>query len=459
MKTIFLAIAFGTSVRDVLRNDTYRVLTKSKNLRIVIFSQDISDNFTKEFKNKNVFFEKIDSFRPTLTERMLLHFHRATLRKRCRTIDLGNTSGEKTALNFFTPIANLFHFFIGIKKTNRFIYFLYQIFARRNDYIEKFKKYNPDLVVVTRVLNYSADYPIMRTADYLKIPVIALVSSWDNLTSKAFFPFSLRRLIVWNNVLKNEAISLFDFPKNKISVTGIPRYDLFFRKKDFKSKTEFYNYWKINKNHKLITYCTGSKTTGKSRLDPITPEVNISEFIANKCSNGELRNVSLIVRLHPQANPNHYHKLSKMDNVILNIPGNDGLFQDRTFSLKEDIEFGEMMMHSDVVINFASTVSIDAAVFNTPVVCVNFDFNGIRPYSISPKRIYEFDHYAKLLETGGVTLSESKDDLIDDIKRYLNNPKLHDKERKNIVNQQCFYKDGNSGKRNAKIILNELHNL
>ena len=73
MKTIFLAIAFGTSVRDVLRNDTYRVLTKSKNLRIVIFSQDISDNFTKEFKNKNVFFEKIDSFKPTLIERMLLH--------------------------------------------------------------------------------------------------------------------------------------------------------------------------------------------------------------------------------------------------------------------------------------------------------------------------------------------------------------------------------------------------
>ena len=72
----------------------------------------------------------------------------------------------------------------------------------------------------------------MRTADYLKIPVIALVSSWDNLTSKAFFPFSLRRLIVWNNVLKNEAISLFDFPENKISVTGVPRYDLFFRKKD-----------------------------------------------------------------------------------------------------------------------------------------------------------------------------------------------------------------------------------
>ena len=28
----------------------------------------------------------------------------------------------------------------------------------------------------------------------------------------------------------------------------------------FKSKTEFYNYWKINKNHKIITYCTGSKT-------------------------------------------------------------------------------------------------------------------------------------------------------------------------------------------------------
>jgi hypothetical protein len=33
--------------------------------------------------------------------------------------------------------------------------------------------------------------PVMRAALKYNVPVIALVSSWDNLTSKAFFPFAL----------------------------------------------------------------------------------------------------------------------------------------------------------------------------------------------------------------------------------------------------------------------------
>ena len=42
-KKIFLAIAFGTSVRDVLRNDTYRILKSRPDLDIVIFAQDVNE--------------------------------------------------------------------------------------------------------------------------------------------------------------------------------------------------------------------------------------------------------------------------------------------------------------------------------------------------------------------------------------------------------------------------------
>ena len=458
MKTVFIAIAFGTSIRDVLRNDTYKALLKHRNLRIVIFAQDISQEVISGIEtNDNVFFEQISKIKPTFIERALLHFHRATLRDRCKTIDLGNTSGETKTLDRITPLARLTLKLLGEKGTNSLIFKLYKNFAKRIDHKEVFEKYNPDLVVVTRVLNYSADYPIMRTAEQLKVPVMAFVSSWDNLTSKAFFPFSLKHLVVWNHVLKEEAISLFSFPENRISVTGIPRYDLFFRRQGFRTKSEFMKSWGLDENTKLICYCTGSKDVGKSPLDPITPEPNIAKFIAENCNLGEFgANCKVIIRLHPQANPDHYQDLEKMENVIVNIPGKLGAFQDRVFTEEEDVEFGELMNYSDVVVNFASTVTIDAAVFDTPIIGVNFDFNGERPYKISPRRIYDFDHYAKLIKMEGFLLANSREELKSQIKSYLNNPSLTKEGRLRIVDQQCVFRDGQSGNRNASIILKEL---
>ena len=79
-------------------------------------------------------------------------------------------------------------------------------------------RYKPDLGCCHQILNYSADYPAMRTAAKLNVPVVALVSSWDNLTS-GLFPFSLNRLVVWNEVLKAEAVDCSP-PADKIEVTA-----------------------------------------------------------------------------------------------------------------------------------------------------------------------------------------------------------------------------------------------
>lgn len=458
-KTLLLAIAFGTSVRDVLRNDTFKMLKARKDLRIVLFAQDVGVTFREEFGGDNVEFEALVPVRPSITERILLHFHRALLRDRCRTIDLGNTSGDTSTIDRFTPLARLCLKYFGSARMNKIIHFFYQVLAPGKQYNDEFAKYKPDLVVVTRVLNYSADYAIMRRAAIEKIPVIALVSSWDNLTSKAFFPFSLETVVVWNYVLEKELIELFQFPEKRIVVAGIPRYDLFFRKKGFCSRTDFFKKKGLDPNKRLITYGTGSKTTARSPLDPITPEPNIANFIADQIDSGAIPNAQLIVRLHPQVDVSHYHMLQDRKNVILDIPGAKSNFQDRLFSQKDDIEFGEMMLYSDMVINFASTITIDAAVFDTPILCVNFDFNGKRPYGISPRRFYDFDHYAKLRKMNGFKLSNSREELVKDIVETLENPQQYSTGRNSIVDQQCVFTDGRSGERIAQHILATLDGI
>lgn len=453
-KKIFIAIAFGTSVRDVLRNDTYKLLKKRKDLDIVIFAQDINEKMTSEFGGDNVQFENLYPYTPSLTERILLHFHRAVLRDKCKTIDLGNTGADTSAIDKFTPLARFLKKVFGYSKVNKLISWLYKSFTSPKLYKDVFDKHNPDLVIVTRVLNYSIDYALMRRAAKEKVPVVSLVSSWDNLTSKAFFPFALEKLVVWNHVLKDEAIDLFEFPEDKIFVSGIPRYDVFFREGTFSDRETFFKKFNLDPKKKLIVYGTGSANTGRTILDPVSPEPDINEYIADQIKEGKItESTQLLVRLHPQAKPEQYQKLIDREDVFVHIPGNKAEFQDRLFSINDDIELGESMMHADVIVNLASTVTIDAAVFDTPIICVNFDFRGERPEKISVKRLYFFDHYAKLKQTDGFDLANSKEELISQINRAIEDTTHLAENRRQIIEQQCVFTDGKSGERVANHIL------
>jgi hypothetical protein len=448
-KIIFIAIAFGTSVRDVLRNDTFYLLKKNKKNHIVIFTQDVSSKFKEEFGDDNVNFVKLDKYKATVSERIILTFHRSILRFKCRTMDLGNTGGNTFSIDLIKPVSFVLLKTIGLQNLNIFIGYLYKKFTTPIKYSEEFKKYNPDLVVVTRVLNFSPDYPVMREALRRNIPVVALVSSWDNLTSKAFFPFSLYKLVVWNNVLKKEAMELFQFPQDDIYVSGIPRYDELLSNKFLKNsrKDSLLKYLGITSDCRIITYATGSTTTGRGKYDKFSAEPKIATIIAKAINNGAIKNSVLVVRLHPQANIREYYKLRDFKNVIVQTPGEESMFQDRLLSIDDDIDFGLLMKHSDVVVNLASTVTIDAALFDTPIICINFDFYGFRPIKHSVRKMYLFDHYAKLSKNKGYVLAKDKGNLIFQINHALCHPEELKLERRAIVKQQCVYRDGKSGER------------
>jgi hypothetical protein len=457
-KRVFIAIAFGTSVRDVLRTDILGKLKQQPNLDIVVFMQELNESIIEEFGSFNVSFEKIKPFTPSLWERILLNLHRALLREKCRSIDIGNTAGDTSSIDKISPFVKLLRTFISYKRFTKIIFFLYRFAKVPKLYNSEFDKYSPDLVVVTRVLNYSQDYPFLRVAASRKIPVIGLVSSWDNLTSKAFFPFNISSLVVWNEVMKAEAMSLFDFPEDKIFISGIPRYDIFFQKLDLISKVDFCRKMGLDLNKKIILYCTGSAQTGPSKLGP-SPQPYIAKFIAESINQGFFdMPVQLLIRLHPQANPNDYLMLNEFaSQVVIHMPGRTSNFHDRLFSQKDDIEFAESLYYCDVLLNLASTATIDGAVFNKPIVCENIDLWGYKDIYSSVQRFYEFDHFAKLGETNGFDLVRTKEELIAKINFLLENPLYKEFERKKIVEQQCYYSDGKSGLRVAEHIIKTLN--
>jgi len=101
-------------------------------------------------------------------------------------------------------------------------------------------------------------------------------------------------------------------------------------------------------------------------------------------------------------------------------------------------------------------LAIDAVVFNKPVVFIGFDGEPNRPYWKSLRRFYDYDHQRSILQTKGVKLAKSLEELVEQVKEYLNNPSLDEKGRRKIIEERCWSLDGESGERLAGIILNFL---
>jgi hypothetical protein len=112
----------------------------------------------------------------------------------------------------------------------------------------------------------------------------------------------------------------------------------------------------------------------------------------------------------------------------------------------------QLLDASAVTINVASSISIDAAIFDSPIVNLRFDAEPGRPYLKSVRRQYDTDHYKQVLATGAVRLADSPEQLIDEVNRYLTDPSHERTERAGLIRTLCYRADGQAGARVAEAI-------
>jgi CDP-glycerol glycerophosphotransferase (TagB/SpsB family) len=142
--------------------------------------------------------------------------------------------------------------------------------------------------------------------------------------------------------------------------------------------------------------------------------------------------------------------------IAIDDPGGGANFIQTDLTLG-DSHLADLLYHSDVVVAFASTLAIDAVVFNKPIVFIGFDGES-RPYWQSVKRFYDLDHQQFLLKIGGIKFAKNLDELKNYIQEYLNNPNLDDSGRKKIIYKLCWRLDGKSSERLADVLIKFLEN-
>jgi hypothetical protein len=454
-KTIAIGIPSGQATRDVIHSGILENLLSHSEVKVVVVTpakEEVS-HLVLEF-GERVVVEGIGYYQPTLVERLLRSIYFSSLYYKSRSIRDGIRAGQLRSLVFFV---NLIQWSLGAR---RFLAILDWINRRAGDSSQCaniLRKHQVDLCVLTRVFNFSADYQLLKEGYKQGIPTVALVSSWDNLTTKGFFPFGVDDIVVWNEIMRQEAIDLFDFPSSRIHIVGVPRFDHCFRRTTVRDRNSFLSDFGLDPSKKTITYTTANRGLLDNPAVGKSPEVEIVKFLASQIeANAFGVPAQLLVRLHPLADLIDFQEVAELDCVRLHYPGKVTNFRDRFLDLQEERMLAETMCYSDVVINIASTIVIDAAIFDTPVICVQFDWFDSQPYESSTKRFYAQDHIKKIASTNGYRPVDSSGELISAIRDYLDDPSRDCEGRAAIIKQQCHFSDGQSSNRVATLLLQKL---
>jgi hypothetical protein len=444
LKTLFIIADSGTAIRNIIRTDVFKVLKEAEALRIVIFSPIHDAEFRREVESENVVVEPLPTRR--LPKRVqLIRSIRNDLW--AGKVDLVRVR-EKRRHNKSWFVRMLWKAPFDkdrmIERLERWEQALTPPIAS-----EIYERYRPDLVFYTTL--FTRRQYLEVGAQQRGIPGVAFIMSWDNPTTKGPFPLKPDRVIVWNEIMREEVLQYQKIDASQVYVAGVPQFDIYADRSKFLSREQFFAKWKLDPNRKLITYTTG--TQGMVPMDHETVEMLYNE-IAREVFR---QPVQLLVRLHPKDDYSEYKHLEGRPNLVIQRPGRTAQVEDSWNPTTEDMYgLAELMCYSDVVVNVASTITIEAAAFDTPVVNVAFDGFEKRPYEKSNARIYDFDHYRKIVKTGGLRMAWDLPELVRHIQDYLDNRSLDAEGRARIRNEQCWKLDGQSGRRIAEIVLDAL---
>src|SRR4029077_6626852 len=148
------------------------------------------------------------------------------------------------------------------------------------------------------------------------------------------------------------------------------QWDMYFRDEHATTRDTFFRRVGADPSKKLVAL-----TTTPHELYPHHDHVLrvLVRALENRAWGGP---VQLLVRLHPRDDRKHYAAFEGLPDLIIEKPfretvrAGDGLAIDFTTASQQHL--ADTLRHSDVIVNVASTLAIEAAIFDTPVVNVAF---------------------------------------------------------------------------------------
>jgi len=316
-----------------------------------------------------------------------------------------------------------------------------------------FDTHQPMLVIAANPGLVFSEVPMLRTARRRGVFSMAIDPSWDNFTNKLVPVRHVDRLVVWNDIMKEQAMTLHGYRAEMIRVAGAPQFDAHFRAQNRSTRDEFFRRIGADPARPLIALTTTPRSL-------YAHHDHVLRALVPAIRGGALAGAQVLVRLHPRDEVGAYQEFMGLGDVIIEKPFRDTVKVADGLAIdvmpEHQRHLGDTMCYADVVVNVASTITIEACIFDTPVVNICFDGPGETPYVKSARRYYSFTHYVNITSRGAVRVAASPDEMVTMVANYLADPGLDAAGRKQVVLDQCRFTDGRSAERVIGFVLDEI---
>ncbi len=301
------------------------------------------------------------------------------------------------------------------------------------------------MLTLAKKFHPSVDLPPLVAAHALGIPCGMLVQSWDNLSTKmGVLPVWLDRYWSWSPRMSEELGALYPhLPGERFRIVGSPQFD-FHRRPELRLSREAHAAAVgLDPARRYVLIGTGTPKA--------LPDEHLVAAALIRRLEAARPELQVLLRLHPKDYSDRWAplaaELAPLGTVIRATRSDRHLDEGAVVSpfdfYRDQVND---LHHAAAVVNCSSTLTVDAALLDKPVICLAYDLAPDHDFPEGRARAFATgSHYAPLAATGGIAMATSEDEALAAILAYLDDPGRHQDGRRQVVEMVTSTPDGGAG--------------
>jgi hypothetical protein len=291
------------------------------------------------------------------------------------------------------------------------------------------------------------EWPLFRTLQRLGIPTLTHILSFDNLTSVGFLPIQgFDRYLCWSRWLADQLEEFYEVRRDRIEITGTPQFDFHilprFHWDQARTRTEL----RLDLARPYILYCANLRVQ-----TPREPEL-VSYLVRAFADDPGLREYQWVVRFHPSDDYNRWAEIKTALGSRVQFCEPWGQAKGGALHWGRVEEHGVALLtnsvrHASCIMSMGSTLALDCAVLDQPIVNVGFHPDRGSTEDIYYANAHKTFHYHPITESGAAPVAANLPELLDLVREAIRHPTARSPQRQQLRDRICGPVDGRSADR------------
>jgi hypothetical protein len=413
---VAVVLPYAVSIRDFVGSGLMQELADDPAIRLTIYTLNPDLPELESARAAGVDLKVLVPYADTRAERLLKSLYLYLFSDQFVYVEQGlaGRPGRKMLASALVTLRKL----IG---TGRFLCLYERLMLRlfRQRKLSEQIEGAPDLLIGTRSLLNSIDYGIIAEARVRRIPILTIAGSWDNFTTKGFFPFKAEKIVVWNAKMKCELEEIFAVPADHVVIAGYPRKAALARLASGSDAQTYLRSIGIEGYRRFVLYAASYSelTRVPGRTDPL--EYAVMAEVSRRLEENLPPDVCLILRLHPFSDPDGASAFNNLKRSFVFVPGRKDMYVERVMGPDDETHLARQIALSECVVSLASTMTIDSLSLGKPVMNTRFDPEPGLPYLHSNVRFFAYNHFHDIARIVDLPMAEDAEAVLTFVRQVL----------------------------------------